>query len=310
MVKLFLLSMHQLLNSEPGEGRIYLNIGHSGLDRPGLAEWFGSDEIRAVFMVHDLIPITHPEYCRPGGSEKHKKRVNLMLRVGRGVIANSQATLDVMTDYAMRRGLPLPPMLNAWLGATPLPASDTKPLGVTEPFFVALGTIEGRKNHLMLLKLWQILIAKHGPSTPRLVVIGQRGWENDAAFALLDSHAALRDYVIELPRCTDAELAHYLRDATALLFPSFAEGYGMPLVEALGVGTPVIASNLAVFHELAGDISEYLAPDDITGWQSIIEKYSEPGSPKRTAQLSRMSAYAMPTWDQHFAKVDEWLCHL
>jgi len=270
-------------------------------------EWVAKTNVRPIFMIHDLIPITHPEYCRPGGAEKHEKRVDAMLRSGAGIIGNSQATLDVMADYASQHGLPLPPMLNAWLGATPLPASDTKPLGVTEPFFVTLGTIEGRKNHLMLLKLWQTLIAKHGSSTPRLVVIGQRGWENEAAFALLDSHEALRDYVIELSRCTDAELAHYLRDARALLFPSFAEGYGMPLVEALGVRTPVIVSNLAVFRELAGDIPEYLAPDDIIGWQSVVERYSRPDSSERAAQLSRMTGYAMPTWDQHFAKVDDWL---
>ena len=84
----------------------------------------------------------------------------------------------------------------------------------------------------------------------------------------------------------------------------------MPLVEALGVGTPVIASNLAVFRELAGDIPEYLAPDDMIGWQSIIEKYSRSGSPERAAQLSRMVGYSMPTWDQHFAMVDDWLSRL
>ncbi|WP_070155933.1 glycosyltransferase family 4 protein [Sphingobium phenoxybenzoativorans] len=299
-----------LIQPQSGNGRLYLNIGHSGLDQPALMEWVAKTDVRPIFMIHDLIPITHPEYCRPGSAKKHEKRVDTMLRSGAGIIGNSQATLDEIANYALHRGLPLPPMLNAWLGATPLSASDKKPPEAAKPFFVTLGTIEGRKNHLILLKLWRTLIAKHGPSTPSLVVIGQRGWENDAACALLDSDEALRGHVIELPRCTDTELAHYLRDARALLFPSFAEGYGMPLVEALGVGTPVIASNLAVFHELAGDIPEYLAPDDMMGWQSIIEQYSRPSSAERSAQLSRMTGYAMPTWNQHFAKVDNWLSRL
>jgi glycosyltransferase involved in cell wall biosynthesis len=307
LAQLTLRSLPGLLRSAPSQNCIYLNIGHTGLDRPGLSKWIMRSQVRPVFMVHDLIPITHPQYCRPGGAETHAKRIDQMLRLGAGIIGNSQATLDILSAYANLASLPLPAMVAAWLGATPLPASDTKPLKITQPFFVSLGTIEGRKNHLMLLQIWQSMIAQLGPSAPRLIIIGQRGWKADEAFTLLDNDATLRNHVIELPRCSDAELAHYLRDAQALLFPSFAEGFGMPLIEALGVGTPVIVSDLEVFRELAGDVPEYVPPSDQSAWQAAVLNYAMPDSTERNAQLSRMAGYKMPTWAEHFSKVDDWL---
>lgn len=304
---LALRSSLQLLRSQPGRERLYLNIGHTGLDRPGLSAWIARARVRPVFMVHDLIPITHPSYCRDGETARHKKRIGLMLDTAVGIVGNSQATLDVLAEYAESRGLPVPSLLAAWLGTTPLPAPRFPSPEPQKPLYVTLGTIEGRKNHVLLLKVWQALIAKLGAATPQLVIIGQRGWENDEAVAILDTDASLRDHVVELPRCKDSELAHYLHIARALLFPSFAEGYGMPLVEALTQGTPVIASNLEVFRELAGDIPDYLDPTNAAAWQTVIEAYSPDDSPARSAQLKRMGGYSAPTWTEHFAKVDSWL---
>ena len=81
----------------------------------------------------------------------------------------------------------------------------------------------------------------------------------------------------------------------------------MPLVEALGHGTPVIASDLAVFRELAGAIPDYRDPLDGLGWRAAIEDYARPDSPARSAQLSRMVGYRAPTWPEHFVRVDAWL---
>ncbi len=90
---------------------------------------------------------------------------------------------------------------------------------------------------------------------------------------LLDRCVALKDHVTELPRCDDHELATWLAHAQALLFPSFIEGFGMPLVEALMLGVPVIASDLPVFREIAGDIPCYLDPIDGPGWRRAVLEY-------------------------------------
>jgi glycosyltransferase involved in cell wall biosynthesis len=97
-----------------------------------------------------------------------------------------------------------------------------------------------------------------------------------------------------------------LSGARALLMPSFAEGFGIPVIEALQSGTPVIASDLGVFREVAGDIPLYLRPDDPTAWMEAILSYSE-GSADRQRQAALIAHYAAPNWEDHFRHVDSWL---
>ena len=289
-----------------GRNRIYLNIGHTGLNSVGFRDWVRRAGVRPIYLVHDLIPITHPEFCRAGESEKHRERMRTILTTAVGVIGNSQATLDELAGFANEEGLPVPPGLAAWLGsdALPKPAESQVP---DRPTFVILGTIEGRKNHLMLLGIWSRLIDRLGSAAPRLLVIGQRGWEADAVFDMLDRNDKLRGHVVELNHCSDEALVQHLSSARALLFPSVVEGFGLPLVEALRMGIPVIASDVPVFREIGGDIPTYLDPRDEAGWESAIVEYSADRSAVRAAQLDRITGFHAPTWPGHFERVEAWL---
>jgi len=294
------------------EGALYLNVGHTGLDRPGHAEWIARTAVRPVYFLHDLIPLTHPEYCRPSEPAKHLRRMTALLTHGVGIMGNSRDTLNELAIFAgLQKALQMPPTLVAPLGVDSMQAAEedsAQPHMLPgRPYFVILGTIEGRKNHLLMLNLWAELARRMGTRCPQLVIIGQRGWECEQAVDMLERCEALRGHVIELPRCDDGHLRAYLANARALLFPSFVEGYGLPLVEALGHGTPVIASDLAVFRELAGDIPDFLSPVDGLGWMRMIEAYALADSPERTAQIARMSGWTAPTWEAHFAKLDHWL---
>lgn len=291
---------------QPGRNRIYLNIGHTGLNSPGFRAWCSRADVRPVYLVHDLIPITHPEFCRAGETGKHRARMRTVLTTASAVIGNSQVTIDELACFATQEGLPMPPHAVAWLGSdTPATApSDSAPDRQT---FVILGTIEGRKNHDMLLRVWTRLIDRFGSESPRLLIIGQRGWEADPVFDRLDRCAKLREHVVELNHCSDAEIARHLRSARALLFPSIVEGYGLPLVEALGAGLPVIASDLPVFREIAGDRPDYLAANHEAAWERAIVDYANEESEARSAQLERIQGFRAPTWSDHFARVEELL---
>lgn len=288
-----------------GRGRLYLNVGHTGLNSSGFRDWVSRTDVRPVYLVHDLIPITHPQFCRLGEDVRHRERMITVLKTGSGVIGNSKATLDDLTLFARKEGIATPPLLPAWLGAEnprPRPAN-----GSGRPTFVVLGTIEGRKNHFLLLKVWSRLIANLGSDAPRLIIIGQRGWEAEETFKLLDQDLTLRNHVTELNHCSDEDLARHLASARALLFPSFAEGYGLPLVEALGSGIPVIASDLQVFREIGGVIPTYLSPFDDRAWEEAILEHSARDSIARSAQIERMKEFQSPSWDGHFRAVEAWL---
>ena len=293
------------LNGE-GQGRLYLNVGHTGLDSPGFQTWVSRSNVRPVYLVHDLIPITHPQFCRAGEADRHSERMRSVLKTASGVIGNSQATLDELAAFAESVGLQMPASLAAWLGSDPLLPLPTA-RQTTRPTFVTLGTIEGRKNHLLLLNLWSRLIDRFGNGAPQLLIIGQRGWEAEPVFDLLDRSEKLRGHVVELNQCTDEELAAHLASARALLFPSLAEGYGLPLIEALSAGAPVIVSDLPVFREIGGDIPAYLNPLDASGWEAAILDYSRTSSPARAAQIERAKGFNSPSWEEHFDRVETWL---
>jgi len=287
-------------------GSLLLNFGHSGPEQPQYADWMRRRGLRPVFMVHDVIPVTHPEYCRPGQQLLHTRRLDTVLGTAAAIITNSRATLRALAEYARRRGLAMPPAIAAPLaGAAFSPDPGRRPL--PGPYFVMLGTIEPRKNHSMILQVWRRLIERHGEDAPRLLVVGQRGWECEHVLDLLERCDLLRGFVLEKPVCSDSELVTYLRHAQALLFPSFAEGYGLPLVEALNLGVPVLASDLPVFREIADDIPEYLDPLDAIGWMKCIESFCQPDAPLRASQLQRISKFAPPTWARHFALLEQLL---
>ncbi len=223
-----------------------------------------------------------------------------------GLILNSQATLDSLTAEAQRAGLNQPPCVVARLasGVMQRPAA-ARPLPT--PYFVMLGTIEPRKNHWFILHVWRRLVEQLGAAAPKLVVIGRRGWECENVVDMLERCDSLKGVVIEEAHCSDEQLHAYLQHAQALLFPSFVEGYGMPLAEALALKVPVLASDLDVFHEIADHIPEYLDPLDGPGWLARIQSYAHADSPERDAQLKRIENFREPTWAEHFEHVDGFL---
>jgi len=289
----------------PREGMLYLNIGHTGLDEPSLPRWIARNRLRAIYFIHDLIPLLHPEYCRPGEGAKHRLRMEHVLKSAHGLIGNSQATIDDLAFFAAANGLPMAPAVPARIAGSEIPTSVT-PKSFDRPHFITVGTIEGRKNHSLLLHIWKRLVKQYGLDAPLLVIVGQRGWEASHTLAMLDRAVDLKDHVLELGDCGDLELASLIAGARALLMPSFAEGFGLPVAEALQLGTPVIASDLPVFREFAGTIPTYIGPIDGAAWTSAIVNFTG-DSLERERQLHEMQGYRPPDWNSHFDQVQKWM---
>lgn len=286
-------------------GMIMLNVGHTGLNAPGLVEWVARSGVRPVYLIHDLIPITHPQFCREGEDARHRVRMRQAIESAHGIIANSQATLDGACNFAAEMGLTMPASLVAHLGVEPLVAERADSVH-PKPYFVSIGTIEARKNHALLLRLWRCLRVTMGAATPDLVFIGQRGWLADDVFAELDRDQPEHGQVIELGRCDDKTLATWIAHSRAVLMPSHIEGYGLPILEALALGAPVIAHSLPVYREIAGDIPLLIDVADENAWLAVLLEYSS-GSPRRQQHIDAATELQMPTWGDHIAKVQRWL---
>jgi len=283
---------------------IYLLLSHHHLDRSGLIRRIKSvGAMRFVCFVHDLIPIDYPEYGKARQTERHHRRVQAVADYADGVIVNSQSTA---ASLRARLGAPKRSMniVTAPLGVELDHFRGVGGLRITPPYFVIVGTIEPKKNHLLLLQLWRQLVEQFGADAPRLVLVGQRGWKNQHTFDLLNSDRATRSHVIELSGLADSQLGAVLRSAQALLMPSLAEGYGLPVAEALALSVPVICSDIAALREVGGHAAEYLDPLDGPGWVKAILDYCDPDSARRQAQLSRITRWPQPTWAEHFAIVE------
>jgi glycosyltransferase involved in cell wall biosynthesis len=297
----------RLLNS--GRRMVFLLVSHRALERRGPIAAIRDAGAAFVPLIHDIIPVTHPEYARPGQAETHRRRMASTGALADAVIVNSAATAEALRPFLAERQEE-PPIVVAPLGIEPVRPPRHPPVPGRRPYFVTLGTIEPRKNHLLLLHLWRDMAALQGPAAPRLIIVGKRGWENENVIDILERCTALDGLVEEAGQLPDQVVADLVRGARALLFPSFAEGYGLPLAEALALRVPAICSDLPALREVGGAVPDYLDPLDGFAWREAVMDYVPENSPRRAAQLARMTGWQAPNWTEHFARVDSLLEHL
>ena len=141
-------------------------------------------------------------------------------------------------------------------------------------------------------------------------MVGRRGWEAESAIDMLERCPGVRAHTIEATGLSTHGLAALMRSCTALLMPSFTEGYGIPLVEAAASGLPVIASDIPVHREIADGFALFRDPLDGPGWIEAIESLATPASPLRSDLAGRLDGYRAPSWAAHFEAVGPTLAAL
>ncbi|WP_075219120.1 glycosyltransferase family 4 protein [Acuticoccus yangtzensis] len=280
---------------------IYLRASLDRLERPGPIERIKSfPGVRMVNVCHDLIPLDYPEFVRPGTAATCAARVETLAKHADGIISSSHYSAARLRQYLG----PKPPKIAvSHIGSEPAPPTAALPPLADKPFFLVVSTIEARKNHMLLLNVWRRLVEDLGEEAPKLVIAGKRGWEAQTPIAVLDRVRSLSSHVYEAGAVPDAALDVLRRNATAVLMPSFVEGFGMPVTEALSVDTPVIASDIPVFREIVGQAAELIDPLDGPSWTQAVIDYAQPGSPRRAAALERARRYEPPQWSDHFREV-------
>jgi glycosyltransferase involved in cell wall biosynthesis len=158
----------------------------------------------------------------------------------------------------------------------------------------------------MLLHVWRELARRGGPA-PRLILIGSRGWENENVVDLLERCDGIRGHVFEAQGLSTPSVKKLLDGACALLMPSFAEGCGLPIVEALAAHAPVIASDIPAFQEIGDGRIVALSPIDGEKWLETIRAFASPDSPQRRAAQALVGGHEPASWDRYFGGIEEFL---
>ncbi|MBV8777006.1 MAG: glycosyltransferase [Alphaproteobacteria bacterium] len=274
---------------------VYLLVSHQKLDRAaGIARLKARCAARFLCLIHDLIPLETPHLARPAQETRHRRRIETVAALADAVIVNSAATREALTGHLgpSRRRLPI--LVAPLAGNLP---QGRLPANAEHPYFVCIGTIECRKNHHLLVAVWGRLARELGDRAPRLVVIGRKGFGGRRA---ADGFAALGGLVSCRSGVPDVAMAALLAGARALLFPTRAEGFGLPVVESLSQAVPVLCSDLPALRECGRGVAEYLDPDDADAWHRAILDYAV-DTPRRHAQSQRLMRWKAPCWAAHFA---------
>lgn len=244
------------------------------------------------FLVHDLLPVRHPEWFPEEAVSHFRGWLETIVRVSDSLVCNSRATAADVTLWLHEAAIARHPAVTwSHLGAdlpVPPPVSGEDPAAdalaarlAGRAAFLMVGTVEPRKGHTGVLDAFERLwAAGHDVD---LVIVGRAGWQVDELVGRLRSHPEAGTRLIWLESASDALLACLYGSVRALIMASKGEGFGLPLVEAAQRQLPLLVRDLPVFRELAGDHAfwwsgdETLA-DDLLRWLDLFDRGHHPRS--------------------------------
>ena len=237
------------------------------------------DERRMYFgvLVHDLVPIRHPEWCHRGVPRMFREWYTDVLPFCDVVFANSRHTAADVEAYARETGL----ALNGRVRTLPIgsgfgSAAEPPTPAASGNYVLFVSTMEARKNHALLVRVWSMLLdevdagLRTAASVPDLVFAGRIGWLVADLLAQLDHTDWLGRRIRLVANPSDVELRALYAGCLFTVFPSWHEGWGLPVTESLALGKPCIASNAASLPEAGGALCRYFDPGSVQSARTAI----------------------------------------
>lgn len=255
----------------------------------------GNPNIRRFITIYDLIAITHPEYFKEDTVTQIHGIID-SLNQEDYTLCISSATRDVLlanSNCSPERSFVIP--LAASDHFFPVKADDKSnkaildKYGICGPgYILSVCTLEIRKNlETIIIAFGKLRHAMLLPEETKLVLVGGGGWKTENINAALASASAFRDQIIVTGFIPDEDLSIVYSAAKVFVYMSFIEGFGLPPLEAMQCGTPVITSDTSSLPEVVGDAGITLSPTDVTGLCAAIAKIY--GDEEYRSQLSSKS---------------------
>jgi glycosyltransferase involved in cell wall biosynthesis len=271
-----------------------------------------------VTCIFDLIPELHPYACHEVTPPRYRAWLRRALVESDAFLAISRTVAEELADYVRATGLAHRPGLKiGWFQcgadlAAPPTATPRRKIAASvagdAPAFLIVGTIEPRKGHGVALAAFDRLWAQGVDA--RLIIVGRRGWFEEALVDRMTTHPEYGRRLFWFSDADDGELSWLYDHVRALILPSYAEGFGLPIVEAAQRGRPVICSDIPVFREVGRDGALYFG---VTDPQSLAVTIADFLTGARTADPARALKV---TWAQAARRIvevvagEDWLARL
>jgi glycosyltransferase involved in cell wall biosynthesis len=253
-----------------------------------------------VTVVHDVAFAVYPQFFSRADRLWMRRTIPSTMRRAAGILTVSEFSREEISRVF---GIPSSRIDVAHNGVDPkFVDAPPRPSPMELPFFVAVGNLQPRKNLDTLLRGFRILVERHPEVTERLVIVGQEWYRADAIHR--ESQSLLRSgRVVFSGYVSDDDLIGLLQRATAFAYPSIYEGFGLPVVEAMALGTPVLVGDIPVMREVAGDAAMRLPPSDPEAWaDGLLRSATDAALRRDLASRGRARSSAF-TWDACAARV-------
>lgn len=242
---------------------------------------------RVVSVIYDLIPLTHPHFCDEGLVLVFEHWFDWITTIADGFIAISKSSRDQVQAFIGKRHLKKKPSYQwydyFYLGSELDLAKNNdfiqenvkRLFESTVPVYLMVGTVEPRKNHSYLVDAFELLWMR-GVDV-KLCFVGKIGWKCQSIIDRVKNHPEYNQRLFMFNNLSDAELEHCYQSSRGLVFPAYVEGFGLPLVEAMQRGLPVMASDIPVFREVGKEFIAYFNLSDPESLAALITQFEESG---------------------------------
>lgn len=276
--------------------------------RHGLALFHGTNygvplwnNCPTVVTIHDLSLLLHAETHEERLVNRARRRLPVMVKTATKIITDSASVKQEICEHLGVRPdkiavVPLAPRR----AFRPVPANQSaearRRLGVEDDFLLFVGTVEPRKNLITLVRAYDELL-RQTPLRPQLVIAGQKGWLNEELFALIEK-SAVDSRILFTGYVSDEDLSALYSSCRVCIYPSLYEGFGLPPLEAMACGAPVITSRIPVLSETVGDAARLVGPTDAPALaQALAELLADEGARQHLSSVGRSRA-AEFTWER------------
>ena len=253
--------------------------------------------LKLAQIIQDIIPVKTPQFCFPEATENFLGYKKILAQASCIITTSGNNERDIRQQLKTWK-LPAKPIVRTSLTSDlDQPPATSRPAGVSQSHYALyVSTIEIRKNHNLLAQTYR-LAAEQGIKLPHLYLVGRVGWLADDFLAAIKSDPILKKKITHLGIVSNLELAWLYNQAAYTLYPSYYEGWGLPISESLAYGCVTLSSNAASLPEAGGRFADYFSPHSSRQLLQLMIKYQDKRTRARR-QVDIRANYRHLTWDQ------------